>query len=221
VPRISKAREAAIRARILHAGIDAFERNGFRRASMSTIASAAGLSSGAIYTYFESKEELFLRAFAHVVAEEEQAMVAAIGAEPSTRQRIRIAIDYFVDAGVAPAGDGIRGAGGGILVHAWANAADSAPIREQLLERRRQLEGLARLVIDDAVARGELPAQTDAPGLAGAMGSLLDGLIVQRAEMGERFGRNEARRQAYAVVDAVLGRDEADPEPGPGRVAGR
>jgi AcrR family transcriptional regulator len=221
VPRISKAREEAIRARILDAGIDAFERNGFRRASMNAIASAAGLSSGAVYTYFESKEELFLRAFARVVAREEQALVAAISAEPSTRRRIRIAIDYFVDAGVAPAGDGIRGAGGGILVHAWANAAGSQPMREQLLERRGQLEGLARLVIDDAVARGELPAETDAPGLAGAMGSLLDGLIVQRAEMGERFGRDEARRQAYAVVDAILGPEQGEPALRPTRAADR
>jgi AcrR family transcriptional regulator len=221
VPRISKEREAAIRARILDAGIDAFERHGFRRASMNAIAAAAGLSSGAIYTYFESKDELFLQAFAHVVADEEQAIVTAIGAEPSTRRRIQIAIDYFVDAGVDPAHDGIRAAGGGILVHAWANAANSAPIRDQLLERRRQLEGLARFVIDEAVARGELPGETDVPGLAGAIGSLLDGLIVQRAEMGDRFGREEAQRQAYAVVDAILGPDEGDPAPPPSRVADR
>jgi AcrR family transcriptional regulator len=206
VPRISKEREAAIRTRILEAGIDAFERHGFRRASMNAIASAVGLSSGAIYTYFESKEDLFLRAFAHVVAEEEQAIVAAIGAESSTRGRIHLAIDYFVDAGVVPAGGGIRGAGGGILVHAWANAADSPRIRSQLLERRNQLQGVARVIIEAAVARGELQAETDSEGLAGAIGSLLDGLVVQRAEKGDSFGREDARRQAYAVVEAVLGR---------------
>ena len=206
MPRISKDREAAVRARILDAGLRAFEEQGFRRASMHAIAAAAGLSSGAIYTYFESKEELFLKAFAEVVATDEQAIVEAIAAEPSRERRIRIAIDYFVDAAVAPTADGLRGAGGGVLMHAWAAAAESPMIREQLIYRRERLQGVAASMIADAVAAGELPDGVDVDGLAGAIGSMLDGLIVQRAEKGDWFGREDARRQAYALVDVALRR---------------
>jgi AcrR family transcriptional regulator len=206
MPRISKEREASIRARILQAAIDTFEENGFRRSSMNAIAAAVGLSSGAMYTYFDSKEQLFLQAFAALVAEEEQAIVAAVGAESSTRERIRIAIDYFVDAGVVPRQTGFRGVGGGFLVHAWANTEESPRIREILLNRRRQLDKMSRFVIDQAIAAGELPAGTDGEGLAAGIGSMLDGLLIQRAERGDAFGREEARRQAYAVVEAILHR---------------
>jgi AcrR family transcriptional regulator len=201
---MTKEREDAVRARILEAGILAFEERGFRRASMSAIAAAVGLSSGAIYTYFESKEQLFLQAFAALVADEERGIVEAITADRSTEERIRIAIDYFVDAGVVPGVAGFRGVGGGFLIHGWANAADSPAVRQLLVHRRTELQKTARLIIDDGVARGELPSSIDAEGLAGGIGSLLDGLLVQRAEKGEVFGREEARRQAYAVIDAIL-----------------
>jgi AcrR family transcriptional regulator len=204
MPRISKERESAVRARILEAGIAAFEEQGLRRASMNGIAAAVGLSSGAIYTYFESKEELFLQAFTTLVADEEKAIVAAISSDRSTRDRIELAIDYFVDAGVVPAGSAFRGAGGGFLIHAWANAADSPALRSLLINRRRQLTAIARLIIEEGVARGDLAESIDCDGLAGAVGSMLDGLLVQRAEAGEAFGREEARRQAYALVWAIL-----------------
>ena len=204
MPRITKEREGAIRARILQAGIEAFERDGFRRASMSAIAAAVGLSSGAIYTYFDSKEQLFLQAFAALVAGDDEAVAAAVRSEPSTEGRVRIAIDYFVNVGVAPDAPGIRGVGGGFLVHAWAHADASPLIREQLLHRREQFVRLATFIVEDAVRRGEVPATTDAPALGAGLASMLDGLLVQRAEMGRAFTRDDARRQAFAVVGAIL-----------------
>jgi len=204
VPRISKEREAAVRARILDAGIRAFERDGFRRASMNGIATAVGLSSGAIYTYFDSKEDLFLQAFATLVQDEEERLTRAVAAESTTRAKARLAVDFFVDVAVAPSSDGMRGVGGGFLVHAWAHSDESPQIRRQLLYRRQQFTSLVRSIVEEAVARGELPAATDTAGLSGAIGSMFDGLLVQRAEAGEAFGREDARRQADALIGALL-----------------
>lgn len=204
MPRISKAREAAVRARILEAGVRIFQEHGFRRASMHDIAAAAGLSSGAIYTWYPSKEALFLAAFAALVSGEEQALVAAITADRPTAERIGLAMDYFIEVAAARPQDDVRGAGPGFLLHAWANADDSPELRTQLLGRRAQLRSLARLIITDGIARGDLAPDVDAEGLAGAIPSMLDGLLLQRAELGDAFDPADARRQAYAVIDAIL-----------------
>ncbi len=204
MPRITKEREASVRGRILDAGAAAFERDGFRRASMSGIAAAVGLSSGAIYTYFDSKEDLFLQAFAALVRDEEQALAKALAAEPDALAKARLAIDFFVDSAVAPVAGGMRGVGGGFLVHAWGHADESPQIRQQLLDRREQFTRLVVSIVEEAVALGQLPRTTDAIGLAGAITSMLDGLLVQRAEAGSAFGREEARRQADALVAALL-----------------
>ncbi len=48
------------RARILATALDLFRRRGFDRTTMRDVASGAGVSLGAAYHYFRSKEELFL-----------------------------------------------------------------------------------------------------------------------------------------------------------------
>jgi AcrR family transcriptional regulator len=54
--RLSDVAEAATRV---------FGRQGFRRTRMAEVATEAGLSAGAVYTYVESKEALFQLVFAH------------------------------------------------------------------------------------------------------------------------------------------------------------
>jgi AcrR family transcriptional regulator len=203
VPRMTKAREAAVRQRILEAGIAVFERHGFASASMTAIAAEAGLSAGGLYTHFSSKEELFFAAFATLVAEEEQALEAAIRESQATATAIDLAIDYVAQVA---AGDRarFRGAGSNFLLHAWATAEDNAALREMLLARRASASRLARAVVESAIARGELPPDLDAEGLGLAFTSLLDGLFLQRAERGDSFTVDDARRQARAVVDAIF-----------------
>lgn len=48
------------RARVIDAATKEFAKKGYHDASISTIASKAGISVGAIYKYFENKQDLFL-----------------------------------------------------------------------------------------------------------------------------------------------------------------
>jgi AcrR family transcriptional regulator len=52
------------RRRLIDAGIDAFARHGYERATVDLIARAAGCSKGAFYVHFASKEEMLLEAMA-------------------------------------------------------------------------------------------------------------------------------------------------------------
>jgi AcrR family transcriptional regulator len=193
-----------VRQRILDAAIAVFERDGFPRASMSSIASEAGLSAGGLYVHFASKEELFLASFAALVENEEQALQQAILASPSTVQAMSLAVDY-VSRLAARAERDFRGAGGNFLLHAWATADENPSLRATLARRREQASALARTIIDAAIERGELRDDLDVDGLALAATSVLDGLFLQRAERGESFGAVDGRRQALAFVHAVFG----------------
>ena len=53
------ARGARTRARLVRAAKEIFERDGFLEARITDIAKQAGVSHGAYYHYFESKEQLF------------------------------------------------------------------------------------------------------------------------------------------------------------------
>ncbi len=59
-PKVSEEHKEKTRNRILIAAEDIFSKKGYYGASMEDIVKRSGLSKGAIYGYFESKEELFL-----------------------------------------------------------------------------------------------------------------------------------------------------------------
>jgi TetR/AcrR family transcriptional repressor of uid operon len=58
MPKLNPATQAARRAHILDAAEICFARAGFHRTSMQDICKEAGVSAGALYVYFSSKEEL-------------------------------------------------------------------------------------------------------------------------------------------------------------------
>ena len=58
VPRVSEAHLAARRQQILDAARTCFLRNGFHQTSMQDVIREAGLSVGAVYRYFPSKNDL-------------------------------------------------------------------------------------------------------------------------------------------------------------------
>ncbi|GIL28199.1 TetR/AcrR family transcriptional regulator [Actinocatenispora comari] len=60
MPRITPERREAKRAEILAAARRCFSRDGFHQTSMPDIATEAGVSAGAPYRYFASKEEIIV-----------------------------------------------------------------------------------------------------------------------------------------------------------------
>lgn len=60
-----KATSAERRKRVFDAAVEEFSSKGFNAANVNTIAKNAGISIGSIYSYFDSKEELFLAVLDH------------------------------------------------------------------------------------------------------------------------------------------------------------
>lgn len=83
MPRVSDQHLAARRQQILDAARLRFTRNGFHATSMQDVIAEAGLSVGAVYRYFKSKDDL-VTAIAGQVVNEVTAEIAAVAAhEPA------------------------------------------------------------------------------------------------------------------------------------------
>lgn len=76
MPKLTPATQAARRAHILDAAELCFARSGFHRTTMQDICKAAGISAGALYIYFASKEALIAG-----IAERDRAKLAGELAE--------------------------------------------------------------------------------------------------------------------------------------------
>ena len=62
MPKVSDAHREARREQIAVAALTCFAEKGFQRTSMADIIEASGLSAGAIYLHFESKQQIVLAA---------------------------------------------------------------------------------------------------------------------------------------------------------------
>ena len=97
MPKISPAQEQQRRQQILAAAMACFARQGYHATSMDDVVRESGLSVGAIYSYFPSKEELFLT-LSEDRAEQTLAYMNDLFARPgSMAEKSREAVDYFFD----------------------------------------------------------------------------------------------------------------------------
>ena len=92
--RYSKGHKQATRQRILEAAGRRFKEDGIDGAGLATVMSDAGLTNGAFYAHFSSKEDLV----ANVLAEQLRAQRQRIEAEPADRA----GLEAFVRSYLSP-----------------------------------------------------------------------------------------------------------------------
>jgi TetR/AcrR family transcriptional regulator, transcriptional repressor of aconitase len=176
VPKVSEQHRIARRTQILDGAKRCFLRDGFHETSMQDLFAEVGLSAGAVYLYFSSKEDMVLAiaeeslreviAMIHsfAVAHPDQGLGNALGEALETLER-KHAEDQM----------------GALAVMSWSEA-----LRNPELARRGQaLMAPMRADLADLVrehqANGDLPKHPAPEALAAVLMSIFSGFILQLA----------------------------------------
>jgi AcrR family transcriptional regulator len=197
MPRVSAAHEQAVRRRIIDGAVRTFGRLGYERATMQDVVRETDLSIGAIYTHFRSKSDVFLAACVEGMETEQEELTARLSAVRDPRERIQAGIEHALSFLAEPNSE-FRN----VLVDAWLHADDSPELRELLLAREAKLSAMTRLIVEQAVANGELAPWIDTEALTGFFLAFMDGVVIQAERRMTSIAA--ARRQAYAMLDIIL-----------------
>lgn len=188
MPRITAERREAKRAQIVAAARRRFSREGFHQTSMPEIAAEAGVSAGAPYRYFASKEEIILAiagdAF-RLVFDPVRQLAAATDA-PSVADLMSasleaLSVQTVTDAAgdVVPVQELLHCA-----VQTWSEMLRSDAVRARALEGFESV----RHSIADALRRGQaadsVPLAIEPERGARVVMGLLHGFLLQRAAFG-------------------------------------
>ena len=198
MPRITPEHEEAIRRRILEAAARVFEERGFRDATIGDVVREAGISVGAIYTYFSSKHDLVRESCSLRFTTEIETLLAGLAGLGTTREKLERSIATWLDRAMADEGLAT------FLVHVWAESSSDPALREMLRRRRDRLVTVGSMLLAEGVARGELASGLDIDALARGFSALLDGLLLQRLEEGEAYRRADAEHRARAFLELLL-----------------
>lgn len=220
MPRVTAAHEQEVRERIVTAALRVFGERGLHGATMQDVVRESGLSVGAIYTYFRGKDELFMAACDLASGRGLGELAARLAAGRTTAEKLAIAVAFFFDAAEGHEAANLAG-NAEFLIQAWAQADSEPGARGMLVRRREQLVMAGTMLLEEGIARGELPRWIDAPAIARAYTALLDGMLLARAEQGAGWRRAEAERQAREVLALVIAAAARPDRPDVGEVAPR
>jgi len=205
MPKVSDEYLEARRAQILDAAEAVIARRGVHGATLSHIRAEAGVSSGALYHYFKSKEDI-------VAGIRERALAADEAAynEARTSTAAKEALTELVELGMALNHGSADNIDARLTVMLWAEAL----INDHILNSQMRLmdpwwETIAELAAR-AVEEGDLSSDVDGEALAAVLATLGLGATVLEAWAPNRIGTDRLIETTRALLLGELWQQPAD-----------
>jgi len=176
IPRVNQKHLEARREQILEAAIECFAHNGFHRTTMQDIMREAGLSVGAPYRYFKSKEQMIEAIAAERHARDREIILEA-GAKEDIPKVLRTLIDRFEQALLDPRDRKGRRMAMQLWTEALRNPRILKTVRKGVDEPRRMLAAIVTRARDN----DEMPKDIDPDAMARVLIALFQGFALQLA----------------------------------------
>jgi AcrR family transcriptional regulator len=180
--------KANTRDRLLAAARRVFARSGFHGASVEEVASEAGFSTGALYSNFDGKEDLFLVLMEREIDEHAREIADAVSARSSVSERARGGAQQWMTM-IEREPEVLL-----LFMEFWAYGVRDAGVRPKVAARFAQVRELLTRLIADSALEFDLELDIPAEQLAVAIDALADGIARQKLADPE------------AVPDELMGR---------------
>lgn len=151
-PSLRDEQKALTRRRLIDAAEVVFARSGFHGASVGEIAREAGATTGALYSNFASKEDLFLALFEERIAADVSEYSEIVAAGTTLEEQARGAADRWM-AILRERPDYFP-----LLIEFWSYAIREPRLRARLAERFAALRSASARMASEAAERWGLSA---------------------------------------------------------------
>jgi AcrR family transcriptional regulator len=194
LPKISEMRREARRQQILQAALACFSEDGFHQTGMADIVRRSGMSHGAVYGYFQSKDEII-----EALADDRHQGEAILN---STTQRIEDPIEGlrelvrgYANGLIDPAGSQRRR----VAVHGWAEALRNPRVHARIVEGIDIPRSLIVGLVEQAQRIGRLSDDLSADAVARCFVALFQGFVLQVV-----WGEDVDVESCVAALDRML-----------------
>jgi len=165
---------ANTRERLLSAARSVFARAGFHGASVDEIASEAGFSTGALYSNFEGKEDLFLVLMEREIDEHAREIADVVQARASVAERATGGARQWMST-IEREPELLL-----LFMEFWAYGVRDPQVRPKVAARFAQMRQTLTQLIVDGVRDFDLELSIPAEQLAVAIDALADGIARQK-----------------------------------------
>ncbi|WBQ07177.1 TetR/AcrR family transcriptional regulator [Kribbella sp. CA-293567] len=182
MPKVTDEHRANRRREILHAARRCVGRQGFHKTTMADVISESGLSAGAVYGYFKSKDEIVAAIADEVLSSIDELFQGILATkEPlSPAAALRATLDHILQIATRPDGDLTR-----VAIQAWAEALHNDAIMTTASTKYRMLRSHFATVARRAQADGTVDPAADPEEIAQVLFGMIPGFILQRLLLGD------------------------------------
>jgi len=163
MPKISDERKTARREQILEGARRCFAENGYEGATVAKLEGDIGLSRGAIFNYFPSKEDLFIE-----LAVRDSARMSDVWVEEGLEAVVREVME-------------LDPAWLSVYLELFRRVRNDADFRMRIEERQKAIAPANRARIEEAQRAGEFRDDLTAREIGTFVNLVLNGLALQRA----------------------------------------
>jgi AcrR family transcriptional regulator len=182
VPRITDEHRAARRRQITGAALRCVLREGFHKTTMADIIRESGMSAGAVYGYFKSKNDI-IKALADLALGSIAAQIESLLRERpdvTPAEALDLTLVRIMELADLPEGDLTR-----VGLQSWAEALRDPEVHAIVAPRMSEVRRHFAVVIRNNQQSGRVDASADADELASVMFALVPGFVVQRLMLGD------------------------------------
>jgi AcrR family transcriptional regulator len=181
MPKISDRQRENRRQQILEAALACFSADGFHQTGMADIVRQSGLSHGAVYLYFQSKDDL-IAALADDRHRREAVLNSVAQGSGDPLERLRALMRAYAHWLTDPAGEARRRVG----IHGWAEALRNRRVRASVVEGIDVPRTVLVALIERAQHDGHLRPDVGADAVARTLIAMFQGFVLQKC-WGEEF----------------------------------
>lgn len=179
MPKVTAQYRDARRDQILSAARRCFLRDGFHATSMQDLFAEARLSSGAVYGYFASKDDVII-AIAEENLRDVVAMIHGVASGEPGRPIGTVLADIITIVRAKDAEDGLAG----LAVLSWSEALRNPVLAGRFADLFAQIRADLTEIARKHQEAGNLPRDVPAESLAAVFLSIVPGYILQLATLG-------------------------------------
>ena len=156
VPRVTEERKKANYERILQAAGALFASKGYHGTSMNDIVEKSGLSKGAIYGHFESKEQLFLALQERQLAIDLDQIKLVFSPDDSATEKLKKVVDMILKSTCECPREVC-----GIIVEFYVAASRIKSLRPRLENYYSTAHGFITEIVNEGITKGEFRPEID------------------------------------------------------------
>ena len=174
MPKITDEKKEARRQQILAAAVRCFSRDGFHATTTADIVREAGVSQGALYLYFATKDDIVV-ALADDRHQGEMFLTALVDSEPDAVQGLFMLVELYGRGLADPKRVDARRVG----IQGWAEALRSPPILDSVLEGVTAVRKAIMGLIQRGQLSGDVRGDLDPEAVARTLIAVFQGLVLQ------------------------------------------